>query len=59
MNDNKTADWSAKAASEARDEQRRRPRWYPSTRQEQLRDEYEPEPDADMGRMEHDDKGDN
>lgn len=36
-------DWKAKSASEARDEQRRHPRPYPSTERERLLDEYTPE----------------
>ncbi len=36
-------DWQARAASEARDEQRRNPRPYPSTPEERLLDEYTPD----------------
>lgn len=38
-------DWQAKAAAEARDEQRRHPRWYPLTKEERLELEYSPDSD--------------
>ena len=43
MND--SPDWAARAASEARDEQRRHPRPYPLTDRERLETEYTPEPE--------------
>lgn len=39
-------DWQARAASEARDEQRRHPRPCPSTNEERLLIEYTPETEA-------------
>lgn len=36
-------DWAARAASEARDEQRRNPRWYPLTKRERLELDYTPD----------------
>lgn len=41
MND--APDWAVKSASEARDEQRSHPRWYPSTERERLELEYSEE----------------